>query len=153
MAHENEKSRTNRRAIAWSAGVVVLLAAVGVLAAYGSNAFGSGGGADDGRQLAIGSADNGGLVRARAGDTLRLVLDENPTTGYSWALELSRGLTLKSDQYKPDTVPSGVVGSGGRHVWIIEVTGSGDQTIRAAYVRPWSPQDAAERFTLSVVVD
>jgi inhibitor of cysteine peptidase len=44
---------------------------------------------------------NGKTIQIKQGDTFYLRLKENPSTGYSWQLSLSKGLNLLSTKYYP----------------------------------------------------
>jgi len=87
------------------------------------------------------------------GENFTLSLEENPTTGYSWELELSDGLTIIDDDYIGDPNPEGLAGVGGTHTWIIEAETAGSQKVEGVYKMP--RQDAKiwdKRFILFVEV-
>ncbi len=46
-------------------------------------------------------ADNGTSISLKNGENFTLQLRENPSTGYSWQLNVSEGLTILSDGYTP----------------------------------------------------
>lgn len=101
--------------------------------------------------------DNGNSIDLKKGHTFYLKLNENPSTGYSWQLNLNRGLNLLSDKYHPfESSKNGknfVVGAGGFHLWRIEAAAEGDQQVTAIYKRPWEPETGREQtFTLTVRV-
>ncbi|MBA1341327.1 MAG: hypothetical protein C5S40_04235 [ANME-2 cluster archaeon] len=85
------------------------------------------------------------------GDTFRIKMNKNPTTGYQWSLETTGGLEIMSDNYLPSA--SGLVGAGGIHEWDIKATASGTQQVSAAYSRSWENLAGSEqRFVLTVEV-
>ncbi|CAJ35249.1 protease inhibitor I42 family protein [Methanocella arvoryzae] len=97
--------------------------------------------------------DDGTTVSLKKGEALRVILPENPTTGYSWDLSLSDGLYLVSDRYIADDTGSRRVGAGGIHIWDIRARGIGPQHINAVYRRPWETNAAPEKtFDLKVRV-
>jgi inhibitor of cysteine peptidase len=103
--------------------------------------------------FAFTAAENNGTVNVPVGTQLALTLDENPTTGYSWALELSPGLSVVADDYAQAPGREGMAGAGGTHTWTIEATTAGTQTIAGHYRRPWeNPPVDAETFALIVEV-
>jgi inhibitor of cysteine peptidase len=103
--------------------------------------------------FAFTAAENNGTVTIPAGTQLTLTLDENPTTGFSWELELSSGLSVVSDSYQTTPGREGMPGAGGTHNWTIEATTAGTQTIAGHYRRPWeNPPVDAETFMLTVEV-
>lgn len=106
-------------------------------------------------QLIITEADNGKTINVKQGQTFSLKLNENPSTGYSWQLELSSGLKLLSDKYY-SSQSSGTngrifVGAGGYHLWVIQAKNKGSQQVEATYERPWE-QAGIKTFKLNVVV-
>ena len=57
------------------------------------------------RQQVITEADNGTTISLEKGETFYLRLKENPTTGYSWELNLSKGLNPNvSGKYYPPEI-------------------------------------------------
>jgi len=92
-------------------------------------------------------------VTVPTGTQLTLTLAENPTTGFSWELALSPGLSVVSDSYQTTPGREGMPGAGGTHTWTIEATTPGTQTIDGHYRRPWeNPPVDAETFALTVEV-
>ncbi len=96
--------------------------------------------------------NNGSSVELATGDTFRIKLNENPTTGYQWTLETTRGLEIMSDNYLPPT--SGLIGAGGIHEWDIKATASGTQQVTGVYSRSSENLTGSEqRFALTVEVE
>ena len=93
------------------------------------------------------------VITVNTGDTFTIKLNENPTTGYSWNLTLGDGLQLVSDQYTANEVPSGIVGSGGYHEWVVKAVTPGSYVVTGIYKRPWEPMsDSEQTYTLTVNV-
>jgi len=91
--------------------------------------------------------DNGKTVDVKPGDSVTVSLHENPSTGFSWSMDSSRGLMLKNDVYK--RANSGLIGAGGVHDWTYLVLGSGSLSISGIYKQPWMPTTGDEEtFTL-----
>ena len=100
--------------------------------------------------LSYGAVPAGASVSARVGDTIKLSLPENPSTGYSWQLTWSDGLEKVGDNYIQGGGP-GVVGAGGTHVWTFAVKKAGAGTISGIYKRPWEASSQGEkRYVLDV---
>lgn len=96
--------------------------------------------------------NNGSSVELATGDTFRIKLNENPTTGYQWTLETTRGLEIMSDNYLPPT--SRLIGAGGIHEWDIKATASGTQQVTGVYSRSFENLTGSEqRFVLTVEVE
>jgi inhibitor of cysteine peptidase len=114
------------------------------------------------RQQVVTEADNGTTISLEKGETFYLRLQENPTTGYSWELNLSQGLnttdntTDTSGTYYPPESEEGeqpLVGAGGVHLWEIRADYEGSQQVNAIYKRSWENETGEEdRFTLNVEV-
>jgi inhibitor of cysteine peptidase len=78
-------------------------------------------------------------------------LPENPTTGFSWNVTLSEGLTLLNETYVQDAAPLGMVGVGGIHEWYIEAVTAGNQTFDGIYKQPWE-ETAGNETTYSLAI-
>jgi len=84
-------------------------------------------------------ADSGSEVTKTIGSTFDIRLIENPTTGYSWNITLSEGLTMVHDTFIPSRISESITGSGGIRSATIETRETGDQLVHAEYRRPWVP--------------
>lgn len=83
--------------------------------------------------------DNGKTVSQKLNDEFGIRLAENPSTGYSWNLTISNGLSLIGDEFIPSQ-PSGImVGSGGIRAFSFRSTEIGKHAIHGEYRRPWVP--------------
>ena len=103
--------------------------------------------------LLVTEADNGTSISLKNGENFTLQLWENPSTGYSWQLNLSEGLSILDDYHTPDPHPEGSVGFGGTHTWIIEAVNEGSQQINGIYKQSWMNTTGTEdNFTLTVEV-
>ncbi len=78
--------------------------------------FFSGCGSQAGK-LTLTKADKGKTVQVHTGDQVMLQLDENPSTGYLWAIDKTDNavLALQHSDYTP--TPGGALGSGGTRVF------------------------------------
>ncbi|KKG18135.1 protease inhibitor I42 family protein [Methanosarcina mazei] len=99
-------------------------------------------------------AENGKSIRIKNGEIFILQLRENPSTGYSWELNVSEGLDILSDGYTQDQAPEGQVGVPGTHSWTIEAVSLGSQQVNGIYKRPWENMTGTEEnFTLALEVE
>ena len=101
--------------------------------------------------------DNGNSIHIKEGHVFYLKLKENPSTGYSWQLSLSNGLSQLSDKYySPESSKKGgrlAIGAAGFHLWSIEAAAKGSKQVTAIYKRPWESSTGKEQtFTLNVIV-
>ena len=97
--------------------------------------------------------NNGETYPVSLGAEIQLRLPENPTTGFTWNLSVTTGLSIINDTFIPDDVSGKLVGSGGTHVWFLTATQAGTQIISGVYSRPWesTPADAT-MFTLTLLI-
>lgn len=110
----------------------ILLFVCLVLAAGLTIACGGGGGT---KELAV--SDAGTTVKIKNGDTFRVTLDGNPTTGYAWEPEnLDTAILAQQGdwEFKPD---SSAVGAGGAVTTTFKAVGPGTTTLRLIYHRPF----------------
>src|SRR5208337_3198807 len=109
------------------------------------------------QQTVITEDDAGKTIYLKNGDIFYLRLKENPSTGYSWQLSMSRGLSLLMDKYSsPDYSKKNgrfAVGAGGIHSWEIKTVGKGSQQIRGIYKRSWEEEIGNEQiFKINVKI-
>lgn len=86
--------------------------------------------------FAFNETNNNETVTLPAGSAITISLVENPTTGYSWNVTSSRGLTYVNDTFIPPE-DTGLVGAGGVHEWQYLATERGTGEFSAIYMRPW----------------
>ena len=99
--------------------------------------------------------DNGSTIHVLPGETIRVKLRSNPSTGFSWALGPfeERGLeTSGESEFEADSHREGEVGYGGCEIWTFKARHSGKTEISLFYARSWEDIDPAKRFKLNVVI-
>ena len=99
-----------------------------------------------------GLTDNQGALAVAPNTEITVRANENPSTGYKWAMTNSCGakLALKSDDFSKSA--NGGLGAGGERVWVFETLGADANYIRGlpcdvsfSYKRPWLKEaDSAE---------
>ncbi len=98
-------------------------------------------------------------IEVEVGLEFAIVLESNPTTGYSWQLAepLDEDIVeLVSSEFEKKTPEEGegeIVGAPGEEVWTFEAIGEGETEIKLEYVRPWETDVAPEEtetFTVNV---
>ncbi len=99
------------------------------------------------------AAQTGHVVSVRVGDTLRVELEENPTTGYRWQAQPVEGGVLEpaGTQYNP----GGQVAGAGGTAWLhFRAARPGRATLRLELRRPWdSAGPAWQTFEAQVTVE
>ncbi|AKB58933.1 protease inhibitor I42 family protein [Methanosarcina barkeri] len=99
-------------------------------------------------------ADNGKTISLKKGENFTVSLREDPSAGYLWKLNLSSGLRILDDEYIEGLNPENLTGVPGTHLWIIEATAPGSQTVNGIYKRTWENiTGTEEKFTLNVEVE
>lgn len=130
--------------------LVVAALLVAPIAAVVLAGCGSGGG--EARPLVFRQSDDGRTAVAAVGDVILLNLVENPSTGYTWQVDLSAGLRQRADRYIEPSPAPGVVGAAGTREITIVVQAPGVQTIRGVYVRPWEDESRPAEKTFSLTL-
>lgn len=96
------------------------------------------------------------LTRLKSGEIFIISNEENPSTGYRWAIdpEASRSLQLlriEDRGMEPLANSDGRVGAPMMHGWIIHALSSGVATLVLLYQRPWEKTAAKrQRYTFEI---
>jgi inhibitor of cysteine peptidase len=96
--------------------------------------------------------DSGSVMNVATGDVFAVVLDANPTTGYSWSISTQPDPSMVvslDDLFIPPSVT--LPGAPGRECFRFQAAGAGQTRIGFAYARPFEP-DAAPARTAEVQV-
>jgi inhibitor of cysteine peptidase len=97
-------------------------------------------------------ASNGGTFTLIRGDSFRVILRENPTTGYGWKVDqsTSEGIVLISQEYLPEQRDQDKVGQGGRRDMVFKTQKKGTAILVLHLSRSWEKGDEyVESFTLN----
>ncbi|NTW00974.1 MAG: protease inhibitor I42 family protein [Oscillochloris sp.] len=99
-------------------------------------------------------ADSGKAISVKQGDTFQINLDENPTTGYRWAMDSqdTQVITLISDTYT--TTSSGtMLGAGGTRMLTFQAATTGTIQLKLKLWRAWEGDSSiGQRFETSITV-
>jgi len=97
--------------------------------------------------------DNGGQVEVKAGEEFTVVLNGNPSTGYTWeAVDLDAAmLELVGDPEFVSDSP-GLVGAGGTLTLTFKALQAGTTTLNLVYHRSWEDAEPADTFSVTVTV-
>ena len=94
-------------------------------------------------------------IEVGVGQEFRIVLDSNPTTGFTWQLSEpldETHVTLVGDAYSVPSTP-GRTGAGGKHTWTFRAVGQGQTVIALKYSRSWEKGvDPLKKVTFTVIV-
>lgn len=95
-------------------------------------------------------------VTMNVGDTLKISLASNPSTGYQWAEKLLISEPKLLTQTSHETVPSTTnrPGAAGTEEWTLEAKEPGNTTVSSTYGRPWpGGEKDAWVFSANVTVE
>ncbi len=104
------------------------------------------------KTIAVTEAADGTTVVARAGDTIRIALASNPTTGYDWAITRrpARAVAiLRSARYVPPA--ASMPGAGGVQRYVLRARGAGTTRFAARYAQAGSG-DVGQTFSIQLRV-
>lgn len=130
----------------FGAAVLVVLACALALAAAGCAAPAS--------EARLSDGDSGKTVELEVGVPLVIDLEENVTTGFSWAVDGSVPgvLTVVGDEQMASENTS-VVGAAGRHTFEYKAAKAGEGDLTLVYAQTWEKGVAPDKtFTVHVVV-
>ena len=99
--------------------------------------------------------DAGNTLNLKTGDTVRIVLESNPSTGYFWAEDGrpdSDVIRLVSKQFLNTAQGKNLSGAPGLMEFIYKAVGSGETGIRLSYKRPWEKKLPVSTFQLRIVI-
>ena len=107
--------------------------------------------------VTVNEAYNGKQIELCAGDTLKIELESNPTTGFMWTLVANSGegvLQKVDNSFEADkTVGPAVCGAGGKEVWTFKALAAGETTVSMEYSQNWEGGiKAVQSFDLTVVI-
>jgi inhibitor of cysteine peptidase len=93
-------------------------------------------------------------IEVEAGEEFTIVIDSNPTTGYTWRLVEDTPdeavAEFANKEYEPDEPI--VTGSGGVDVWTFRAVAAGETEIKLGHFPPDSTAEAQSINTYSVIV-
>ena len=98
-------------------------------------------------------ADNGRTIQAHTGDQIIISLDENPSTGFLWAIDKTDNsmLTQQSSDFTP--MPGGALGSGGTRVFTFVAKNAGTVNLQLKYWRSFEGDSSIiRRFNVTIQV-
>ncbi len=85
-------------------------------------------------------ADNGRAITVNAGEDIQVILNGNPTTGYTWTGTVSDQAVLQQQGdpiYAQENTDPSIVGSGGTFTFTFKAAAAGQVTLKFDYSRPF----------------
>ncbi len=92
----------------------------------------------------------GSTIETQVGKAFQIVIESNPTTGYSWSATFDKtGLELAKTTFKETS--SGLVGAPSMQIFQFKGLKKGTFEVKLDYLRPWEGQ-SIKQATYTVVV-
>lgn len=86
--------------------------------------------------IRVNENQNGETISVETGDALEVMLEGNPTTGYTWEVERFDPAVIKQGQ--SDFISGSTrLGSAGSQIFRFEAIGSGETVLKLNYKRPF----------------
>ncbi len=106
------------------------------------------------RIVSVSDPQNGGSLTVFAGDTVKVRLHSNPSTGYSWQVtQVNKQVLEQQGESDFESPPKNIPGAIGHSVFRFLAAATGTTTLQLAYTRPWEKDKPPVRvFSLEVTV-
>ncbi|ELP86442.1 Amoebiasin-1, putative [Entamoeba invadens IP1] len=101
--------------------------------------------------MSLTEKNNGQTIQMTFGQKQKITLNGNPTTGYSWMVIESTGVTADID-YVQDPCEPGMCGVPGTYTITLTATQRGEGQIVLAYKRAWETKAPASKFSLKLSI-
>ena len=99
------------------------------------------------------AADDGQTVTMVVGDALQVMLAENPTTGYVWAIVTNDDAVLRLSDEPAFEAESDAIGAGGTRTFLFNAVGAGTSVLRLVNARQQDTAvEPAATFEITVQV-
>jgi len=105
------------------------------------------------RTISVGETENGKTVEMNAGDTLKISLAGNPTTGYNWYVSSVDTQVLTQVGDPSFVASSNAMGAGGIITLTFQAPLAGETSLQLQYKRIWETGvNPLQTYGLTVVV-
>ncbi len=93
--------------------------------------------------------------KEKLANTMTVILEGNPTTGYEWtAIVKDKDIVkITKSEYTPDENAENLVGVGGKYTFEFEALKEGKTTITFEYKRSWETENPLYKTTYNITVD
>ncbi len=85
--------------------------------------------------------------------TATLVLDSNPTTGFTWEMTQTNPIFDMTSEYVPDSMDEGIVGAGGKETFKLTPKEKGETTVTFEYAQHWEGGEKGQTISYDIKVD
>ncbi|WP_054696397.1 protease inhibitor I42 family protein [Syntrophomonas palmitatica] len=100
----------------------------------------------------ISEAYNNKELNVAVGDTFKISLASNPSTGYEWMLrdwDKTRLVLVNKGFVNPNSSPQ-IVGQAGRSCWTFKALKNGRVQLKMTYARPWESVQPLKKYQVTV---
>lgn len=103
--------------------------------------------------LVLARADNNRTAELRVGERLKVSLPENPSTGYTWAIDETDGRLLALDGTEYAEPTEGFIGARGQRLFTFTARQPGEVALKLKYWRFWEGDGSTtERYTVTLKI-
>ena len=103
--------------------------------------------------VSLGAADNGRTIEMKTGETLKVSLEGNPTTGYNWYSSSSNPQVLSQVGDSSFAASSNAMGACGMISLTFQALTAGETSLQLQYKRIWEAGIAPlSTYNLSIIV-
>jgi inhibitor of cysteine peptidase len=104
-------------------------------------------------RLTVTQAENGKVIEVHPGDSIAIQLKENPTTGYTWAVDQGNDALLALQDSHYTQGPGMGVGGGGERNLIFQAQKAGTVPLQLKLWRSWvGDASITERFAITITI-
>ena len=112
----------------------------------------SGCGNEGAKTVSVSEIDNGKTVQLQLGQKIKVVLEDNPTTGYNWQTD-SKDMSAIEQVGPPQFQPSSkLIGAGGKITVLFLAKAKGKDRLKLVYRRSWEKKPPIKEFQIKVIV-
>ena len=105
-------------------------------------------------EIILTKEDNDSSLIVNRGDTLRIILQENPTTGYTWQVDGELPPQLKEVSSEQKKTYKGSLGGAGKRILDFSIEATGKAKLSLKYWQPRSGEaSVSERFCVSLEIE
>jgi predicted secreted protein len=95
--------------------------------------------------------DNGTTIAVKAGDHIRLELNDYGDGGYSWTIVHYDDSLLQLTE-RTNSTPSGMLGDFGNDIWVFTAEHAGSTSLQLTCSRSWEPTDICATFSITIEI-
>lgn len=136
--------------------ILILVAIIAVLGygVYYFNFFNTDNTEDQEESEVVDISESSDVINTKKGDKFLVVLESNPTTGYSWEVNVDSNYIQLDDKSFNSESSEGMVGVGGNETFNFTALESGNTEITFSYLRPWEKDvEPVEKKVYNIIIE